>query len=183
MNPAPDPADVQHQVHQWLCQTLGQQADAAFIYGSVAAGMATPASDIDCVIFTTRNLGHGHQSRIRADFATLQQRLGYTPDLSYPIETFTVDQCQRSLASRETLLQVLALSAPGAENNFLQSDDAEILRALLGRRLTVRPSPHLDDLTLRADTFAAAIGNQTAWLHLLGVKHPRPLLHARIEGP
>lgn len=182
MSPATDPSEVQHQVGQWAARELGEWADSVFIYGSVAAGTATPASDIDCVILTTDEVSHDLQMQISAGFIGLQQRLGYTPDLLFPIELFTVEQCRETLGSRETRLRVLSLSSTASETNFLISDGAEILRALLSRRVTVWPSPNLDELTLRADSFAATIGDQTAWLDRLGVKHQRPHSSTGIEA-
>lgn len=127
-------------------------AVAAFVYGSVATGRAGPSSDVDTCVLLARPLSASETERLRTSFVDLQKRLGYTPDADYPVELFTVEQVRTALTGSKVKRAVeQARSGEELDSGLAVSDEVEILRALLGTRLTVLPSPQTDELTALAD--------------------------------
>jgi predicted nucleotidyltransferase len=122
--------------------------DAAFVYGSVARGTARPDSDLDLFLVTVADLGQQQQERLRADAESLQRTFGYRPDPAHPVEVFSAVRCVDALTG-PLVLRATYMGASGRpiDRVTLDSDDLEILRALLDHRLSVRTSPVLDDLT------------------------------------
>jgi hypothetical protein len=134
-----------------LLARLGSEVTAAFIYGSVARQRVHAASDVDCFILTSNDFPPSQRHYIRNEFVELQRTLGFTPDVDYPVELFSVAACRAAL-SGPTLNLILteALVTGQVRRKFLESDDVEILRALLDRRLVLRHAPVLDALTRQA---------------------------------
>ncbi|MFG3041762.1 nucleotidyltransferase domain-containing protein [Streptomyces sp. NPDC048330] len=154
------------------------RAIGAFIYGSVAVGRARHGSDIDCFVLLAEPEADETTTRLRSGFAELQRDLGYTPDPAYPIELFTVRQCQEALDGASVRRAVRQARTNGhVEPALAESDDVEVLRALLGARLTVRTCPQLDELTDHARHVVArhlnALGTSAehAALQALGVRN------------
>lgn len=140
----------------FLVDQLGEDLVAAFVYGSVAAGRAGPDSDIDCFVLTRRDLPADRRRQLDLDFSQLQRELGYSPDPEYPIEVFSRLACSMLLAS-DALACVLREASTGWLNpEAVVSDEVEVLRALLDRRLVLQPAAALDDLTDRARALVAA---------------------------
>ena len=137
-------------VAAFLGDRLGEELVAAFIYGSVAAGRAGPDSDIDCFVLTAGDLTEDLRAQLGAEFAELQRELGYRPDPDYPLEVFSVAQCESVLAG-DTFARIVADADHGRlDPQAATSDEAEILRALLDQRLVVKHAPALDQLTDQA---------------------------------
>lgn len=131
-------------------------AVAAFVYGSVAAGRARPTSDVDTFVLLAQPMAAHAEQQLRSGFVELQERLGYTPDITYPVELFTVQQSQAALAGGEVSRAIQQACSQGKVSSDLADSDAvEVLRALLGARLTVRASAQLDELTVRANQVLA----------------------------
>ncbi|MFE6333976.1 nucleotidyltransferase domain-containing protein [Streptomyces sp. NPDC057798] len=142
-------------IDQYLHDTC-PHAIGVFIYGSIATGRAGPGSDIDCFVLLAESETAETTTRLRSGFAELQSRLGYTPDPDYPIELFTLQQCQEALDSSSVRQAVQQAQARGhVDPELAASDEAEVLRALLGTRLTVRACPQLDELTDHAKQVVA----------------------------
>lgn len=140
-------------------------AVAAFVYGSVATGQAGPTSDVDTFVLLARPLSGVAVQQLRSGFAELQEHLGYTPDVAYPVELFTVQQSQTALAGSEISRAIHQACSHGkVSSDLAESDAVEVLRALLGARLTVRDSAQLDELTVRA--------NQVLTQHLRSASAP-----------
>ncbi|HEX8346922.1 MAG TPA: nucleotidyltransferase domain-containing protein [Actinoplanes sp.] len=146
---------------------------SAFVYGSVAAGRAGPGSDIDCFVITASDLDGPQHRRLDAGFAELQRTLGYTPDPDYPIEIFSVGACQAALRSSELDRMLTAAAvAGGMDRRMAESDEVEVLRALLDRRLVLRHAEVLDVLTTQAH---ALVQRHASWLHMLGLVDAPPV--------
>jgi hypothetical protein len=145
--------------------------NAAFIYGSVAARRNGPGSDLDCFVLTQRDLGQDELRRTNAAFASLQKKLGFTPDPAYPVELFSIHAC-RTILSDPALDQILTnATTTGIEPDIVQSDQVEVLRALLDRRLVVQHSTCLDVLTAQAQLLVRrTLPHQTAWRRALGLR-------------
>lgn len=186
-----DPGRARDEVGRFLTDTLGSSLVAAFVYGSVATGTARPGSDLDCFTLTARALPASTRSATGVSFSTLQRTLGYTPDPAYPIELFSARHCWTALRGpvvAEALRQArergrLDLPLSGA-------DEVEVLRALLGARLTVTSATALDRLTHAAHVLVepylgqpfAKAGRRESLLAALGVKSAvpgRPTLSCR----
>lgn len=154
---------------------------AAFVYGSVASGDAGPGSDLDCFVMLESPPDAASRERLRTDFGALQTAMGYCPDLDYPIEVFSVDQCRAALVSA-TVHRALAqaCSRTALSEDLAATDVVEVLRALLGSRLTVRSAPQLDDLTQTAQQLLAEATGHSARvpdrevLRVLGVRSQTP---------
>ncbi|MGH3712925.1 MAG: nucleotidyltransferase domain-containing protein [Micromonosporaceae bacterium] len=151
---------------------------AAFVYGSVAAGTAKADSDIDCFVLLKARNDDTLARRLRAGFILLQTRLGFTPDVRYPVELFTPGDCQRALSGPQVARALRqATSGQPVDSHLAETDAVEVLRALLGPRLTVRASRDLDALTRQAQrVLASAVGPDAdagarMVLEALGVKH------------
>ena len=153
-----------------LAEHLGDTLVSAFVYGSVAAGRAGPDSDIDCFVITADDLGEPQRRLLSAEFAKLQGTLGFTPDPDYPIEVFSAAACQATLRSSELDRMLTAAIVGGMDSQTAESDEVEVLRALLDRRLVLRHAAVLDDLTTQAH---ALVGRHTsepvALLRVLGL--------------
>ena len=104
----------------------------AFIYGSVARGTATSASDIDVFVLLEHPLDPATTAYLRSAFVELQLRLGYQPDLEYPVELFTIE------AARNALLAHAA-----------DEDQREVRRALTDTKTVIVASAQLDELILQ----------------------------------
>jgi hypothetical protein len=157
-------------IHHWLQDHLGTALNAAFVYGSVAAGRNGPDSDLDCFVLTHRDLGVDERRQTAAAFAALQRRLGFNPDPAYPVELFSIEACRTAL-SDPVLGRILTDAATAAiEADIAQSDEMEVLRALLDRRLVVQHSTCLDALTAQARSLVRHTApNETAWRRALGL--------------
>lgn len=138
-------------VHTLLSGHLGDELEAAFIYGSVAAGTAGPRSDLDCFVLTRGELSAGRAERLQTAFADLQRDLGFTPDPIYPIEIFATTLAVAAL-DEPLLLRALTTAAldDHLDDMTLNSDCVEVLRALLNVRLPIDDSVVLDSLTVLA---------------------------------
>lgn len=138
-------------IASFLDEHLGSDLVAAFVYGSVAAGRAGPASDLDCFVLVRMPLASVQLELIRTEFGVLQRRLGYVPDPEYPIELFTADACHAALDS-DLLNDVLSDAAATGhiDPHVAEDDNVEVLRALLDHRVVLRQAPALDLLTARA---------------------------------
>ncbi|MFD0404123.1 nucleotidyltransferase domain-containing protein [Kitasatospora sp. NPDC127116] len=154
---------------------------AAFVYGSVATGHAGPGSDIDCFVMLDNLPDPGTREQLRVGFGRLQTALGYTPDLNYPIEVFSVEQCLAALSSATTHRALgQACSQAALCEDLAETDAVEVLRAMLGTRLTVRSAPQLDDLTRLAQELLAEASGHTVLapdrdvLRALGVRSDSP---------
>jgi predicted nucleotidyltransferase len=125
--------------------------DGAFVYGSVAHGTARPGSDADLFLVSVTELAPVLRDRLRTDVGHLQRALGYSPDPVHPVEIFPAARCVDALTG-PLILRATHTAACGTpiDRITLDSDDLEILRALLDRRLPVRASPVLDSLTALA---------------------------------
>ncbi len=120
---------------------------AALIYGSVATGRATPDSDIDCLVVVSEDPVSSVGARVRAEFADLQQRLGYTPDPEYPIELFGLEAC-RTLLRSSTYDAAATGQRPQKSAAADPLDDAaELLHALTSPRIAIIDSQVLAELT------------------------------------
>ena len=160
-------------IRGFLVEHLGTTLSAAFVYGSVAAGRAGPTSDLDCFVITECDLDDARRLRIGSGFAALQRGLGFTPDPAYPIELFSVTLCRKILA--DPALESLLSSAVtrGVDTHVGESDQVELLRALLDRRLVVRPAAVLNELTAQAWTLVhRATPEPAVVLQVLGLSDP-----------
>lgn len=129
-------ARVAKEVTGFLHTRLGELLVAAFVYGSVATGRATAASDIDCFVVLRERLTRRSALPLRHDFAELQRRLGYTPDPEYPLELFTIDECHAATAGATVACALDRYEQTGVvEPAWRECDDLEIVRALTGPRL------------------------------------------------
>jgi Polymerase beta, Nucleotidyltransferase len=157
-------------IRHWLEDHLGVTVNAAFIYGSVAAGRNRPGSDLDCFVLTEQGLVGAERRRIKAGFATLQRELGFTPDPVYPVELFSIEAC-RTILSDPALGRILTKTAmDDIEPDVAQSDQVEVLRALLDRRLVVRHSTCLDVLSEQARSLVRRTApNQAVWRRAFGL--------------
>ncbi|MEU2021886.1 nucleotidyltransferase domain-containing protein [Streptomyces sp. NPDC016469] len=171
-------ADVAAAIDRLLTER-SCEAVAAFVYGSVAAGRAGPASDVDTFVLLARPLSDGAARELRTSFVDLQRRLGYVPDTDYPVELFTVEQVHTALTGAVVERAVeQSRSVEKLGTALAESDEVEILRALLGVRLTVRHSPRLDELTaLAGQVLTRRLGTASPQLHerarrVLGVRQP-----------
>lgn len=161
-------ADVTGAIDRLLAER-SCEAVAAFVYGSVATGRAGPTSDVDTFVLLARPLPDEAVRELRTSFVDLQKQLGYVPDTDYPVELFTMEQVHTALTGTEVERAVeQSRSQEELDTGLAESDGVEILRALLGARLTVRPSPRLDELT--------ALAGQVLTRHL-GIASPQ--LHER----
>jgi hypothetical protein len=133
-----------------LVMHLGDKLVGAFINGSVAAGRAGPSSDIDCFVITQGALSAGQRGQLGVAFAKLQQELGFLPDLDHPIEIFSAEACRELLQSSELDRMLTAAVAGSLDSHAAESDEVEVLRALLDRRLVLRHAEDLDVLTTQA---------------------------------
>ncbi|MFI1163278.1 nucleotidyltransferase family protein [Streptomyces sp. NPDC020801] len=166
-------AAIDQYLHKMCPHAIG-----VFIYGSVATGQAGPGSDIDCFVLLAEPETAETTTHLRSGFVELQRHLGYTPDPEYPIEVFTRQQCREALDSRTVRQAIQQARTHGhVDPELAASDEAEVLRALLGTRLTVRTCPQLDELTDHAKQVVAqhlgipgAPAEHTA-LQALGVRH------------
>lgn len=139
-----------------LLTDQARDAVAAFVYGSVATGQARPSSDVDACVLLAQPVSTATAQQLRASFVQLQERLGYTPDPDYPVELFTVQQIRAALLGHKVAHAIeQALAGEELEPELAEADEVEILRALLGSRLTVRASPQLDELTALANQVLA----------------------------
>lgn len=140
--------DIVEEVRELLHSRLREHVEAAFVYGSVAAGAATPNSDIDTFVLAKGDVPRDLTSDLAMRYAQLQTRLGYQPDAEHPIEVFPLHACVDSLHDGFTM-RALATAAGGGpfDSVTLTSDCFEILRALLSQRLVVIDSPALERLT------------------------------------
>jgi predicted nucleotidyltransferase len=139
--------------------------DAAFVYGSVAAGRNHPGSDLDCFVLLTEEPDPVHRLRVGEEFAALQQRLGLTPDPHHPVELFTVGACWSALRSPRTG-RLLADAAAGQPPDPADSDEVEIMHAFLDERIELRSSPCLAALTSQAETLVQTAADATRLLRL-----------------
>jgi hypothetical protein len=134
-----------------LKQQLGDALVAAFVYGSVAAGRAGPSSDIDCFVITADDLDGAHRRRVGMAFSSVQRALGFTPDPDYPIEVFSTEACRSILQGTDLDHMLMAAAVSGSmDRRIAESDEMEVLRALLDRRLVLRQAAVLDLLTVQA---------------------------------
>lgn len=148
---------------------------AAFVYGSVATGQAGPSSDVDSCVLLAQPLSTAEALQLRTSFAQLQERLGYTADPDYPVELFTVQQVRAALVGPEVKRAMeRACASEELGPDLAESDAVEMFRALLGARLTVRPSPQLDDLT--------ALANHVLAQHLHHASTPLSMQVLRVLG-
>jgi len=124
------------------------ELEAAFVYGSVARGTATPASDIDTFLLVRSELDAAQRDGLDAAFTRLQHEFGCRPDPDHPVEIFAVGTCERALAGPLVLRSVDTAARGGTlDQPTHDSDDLELLRALLDSRLPVIESLVLDSLT------------------------------------
>src|SRR5205823_1965420 len=134
-----------------LDNQLGDPLVAAFIYGSVAAGRNHSDSDLDCFVLTGPEVPKETRQHVSCRFAELQRQLGFTPDPDYPIEIFSVAECETMLADPLLDTAIGGAAITGAMDPLLaESDAVEVLRALLDRRLVIRTADEPDQLTARA---------------------------------
>jgi predicted nucleotidyltransferase len=153
-----------------LAEHLGDTLVSAFVYGSVAAGRAGPGSDIDCFVITADDLGEPQCRRLGAEFAELQRTLGFTPDPDYPIEIFSTAACEAILQSSELDRILAAAVVGGMDSQTAESDEVEVLRALLDRRLVLRHAEVLEVLTTDAHTLVRRHTSEpVALLRVLGL--------------
>jgi predicted nucleotidyltransferase len=139
---------VAERVRMVLKECLGDNLEAVFIYGSVARGGATASSDLDTFVITRTELDSDQRVALRSLSVCLQRQLGYQPDEQYPVEIFSVRQCEQAL--RGPLVTRAIYSAAWGHYSIdrmtLEHDDLEVLRALLDTKLVVASSPVLDSL-------------------------------------
>lgn len=141
-----------------LAEHLDTHLEAAFIYGSVARGTAGPDSDIDALVMTRTELPPEQLAEVRRICASLQRQLGYRPDAHSPVEVFSVEQCLCALRG-VLVLRAVYCAAIGRDIDTmtLETDDLEILRAMLDVRMPIVESPLLDSLTRLATDHVGAI--------------------------
>jgi predicted nucleotidyltransferase len=148
---------VEKEVAGFLHSRLGELLVAAFVYGSVATGRATAASDIDCFVVMRERLTRRSALPLRGGFAELQRRLGYTPDPEYPLELFTVGECYAATAGAAVARALDRYEQTGVvEPAWRDCDELEIVRALTGPRLSLVGEPVLVRLADRARGAVAA---------------------------
>jgi predicted nucleotidyltransferase len=123
----------------------GVSVAGCFVYGSVARGCSTAASDLDTFVLLPRDLPQHSRDRLRTLFVELQRGLGLPPDLTYPVELFTIDTAWRALIHIERCLD------GGTFGDLAKDgDEREVLRALSGAQLVVVHSEALAELTAEA---------------------------------
>lgn len=152
--------------------------EGAFVYGSVARGTAGQGSDIDLFVVTVADLAPDVRARFGDAADRLQRELGYRPDPAHLVEVFSTATCARAVTG-PLVLRATHQAADGSDIDriTLDSDDLEILRALLDQQLIVRHSPVVDGLTMlaRRQVTAAAHRLDVADHHVLagiGLTHP-----------
>jgi len=129
---------------------------AVFVYGSVAIGTDRVGSDVDTFVLLSEDVGERRRG-IRAEFARLQRRLGYTPDAEHPVELFTSADAAGALDDAERAIRDGRLDRLTAEG-----DEREVLHALTDSRLLLLGGDSLDSLTARAERLAALIRTSSA---------------------
>jgi predicted nucleotidyltransferase len=146
----PVPGAVIAQAARALLEQF-DHVEAAIVYGSVARGTATAASDVDLLVLTTEPVTAQVAARLRQSVRELQLRLGYQPDAHHVVELFAVRACVEALTG-PLVLRAVYQAATGREIDrlTLDSDDLEVLRALLDQHLTVLASPVLEGLVGQA---------------------------------
>jgi histidinol-phosphatase (PHP family) len=173
MNPQADLPHVATAIQTRLDQSLSEPVLGAFVYGSLAAGRAGAGSDIDTFVLTQADPGPDALAFARAGFRDLQTRLGYSPDPEHPVEMYSISRARAVLESATTLHHLTRLRDGSRQSQFLDSDDAEILRALMGSAHDIVSSPELDALRDRAAELAAHTDLAETYLpNLLGVAYP-----------
>jgi predicted nucleotidyltransferase len=145
-------ADVVDEIRCLLDRELGEQVEAAFIYGSVAGGRANATSDVDTFVVLRSNPTPTRRNELQAMFAAAQRSLAYVPDLDHPVEIFSVESCVHALHEPLTL-RALYTAGRGdyLDQMTLDSDCLEILRALIDDHLTITDSLVLHSLTALAE--------------------------------
>jgi len=133
-----------------LDELLGPGLEAAFVYGSVATGRATAASDVDCLVVARGPITVGLRAEMRERFRALQLHLGYTPDLEHPVELFSLQRCREALAGGLVERALHAAARGAVTRDVTDGDDLEIVRSLVDHRFVVRSSPALDELSREA---------------------------------
>lgn len=117
---------------------IGVDLLGCFLYGSYARGTHTPTSDLDCFVVTNKQIEDERIQYLRAGFITLQESLGFQPDVEFPIEVFTLDACERLLASPSLLELIDAGWRQGYSPVMSSEDDAvEMLRALISKKVVL----------------------------------------------
>lgn len=172
-----DDADVVGTARRLLDGQLGDRTEAAFVYGSIAAGKATAHSDIDLFVITRDVLAATHRTTIQSTARSWQRKLGFQPDHQHPIELFSIDACVEALHA-PLLLRALYSAGRGdtLDPGTFDSDCLEVLRAMLNPHLLVRDSPVLASLVTlahqRFDHASSRHGISHAELaHRIGLKH------------
>lgn len=157
----------------------GQDLAGCFVYGSVAAGTATSSSDVDCFVLTSHALPAPRRALVDRRFIEVQRCLGFAPDLSYPIEVFSVERSWQALRSVrvQTMLDAAGRDQP-ISAEAAESDDVEVLRALVNTHLPIVPTEALEALMAEAGRIvlqaATAAGRQVSDItDALGVRHVR----------
>lgn len=150
--------DVVEKYRMALAEHRDANLEAAFIYGSVARGTAGPDSDIDALVMTRTTLPPEQLADLRRVLADLQRQLGYQPDADAPVEVFSVERCLCAVRG-VLVLRAVYCAAIGREIDTmtLETDDLEILRAMLDARLPVVDSPLLDSLSRLATEHVNAV--------------------------
>lgn len=172
-----DDADIVDTARTLLDEQLGDLIEAAFLYGSIAAGKATARSDIDLFVITRDVLPAAHRTTIQATARSWQRKLGFQPDPQHPIELFSIEACVDAMHA-PLLLRALYSAGRGdtLDPGTLNSDCFEVLRAMLNPHLLVRDSPVLASLvTLAHQRFDHASSrhaiSHAELAHRIGLKH------------
>jgi hypothetical protein len=172
---------------RYVIDAFGPALLAGFIYGSVADATSGPHSDIDCFVLIGRVMPPRARLDAAAGFARLQRRLGFVPDPDFPIEVFTADACDAALDGPALATCLRPVAAGGVVvSETVESDDVEILRALLDTHLVLVENAALDRLVDRAErlvseAFAVLDPRQRSAAHLaLRLPDPR---HGAPESP
>ncbi|MFI0448041.1 nucleotidyltransferase family protein [Actinomadura sp. 6N118] len=148
--------DLPRRLRSFVADEFGANATAAFVYGSVAAQRARRDSDIDFFVITRAPIRLERLTQIASAFATLQRDLGYVPDPKYPIEIFTAEECRKALAAPAVKLELRRIAdREGPPTVLGDSDEVEILRALLDHRIEILADPLLISLTEQASLLHA----------------------------
>jgi predicted nucleotidyltransferase len=113
-----------------------------FIYGSVAKNSHTAKSDIDSFLITKEKISERIRNKILRKAIESQRSLGFLPDEKYPIEIFSVLECEKAFDEFVETVQ-------GQKELDNSSDLVEICRSFLVPKMIVHGAEAITSFELK----------------------------------